>query len=191
MLPSCGCSGERRPLYPREPDNPSIEMLHEAGLFFPLHSQDRTKVECASKLSPRRISSPRSCQLLSFSTSTEWYDRPASTKVPEPLFLRNADRRAGLLLQPAMRPLIRLKCLLQAAWDRVCAPETSSRLDCMLVWRNGGKPKVGERQADAREGRQSGKDQRRERVPRRGTACELGALVPGKSRQRMGFATER
>lgn len=50
----------------------------------------------------------------------------------------------------------------------------------------GTKPKVGERQADASEGRQSGKDLRGQRVPRRGTTMELEALVPGKSRRRMG-----
>lgn len=127
----------------------------------PLHSQDRTKVATASKLSPWRVPSARNCQLLSFSTSTEWYDRPASTKVPEPLFRRNADKKVGLVLQPAMHPLNRLKCLPRAALGCEAA-RLKPQLVLIVCWCGamGTKPKVGERQADASEGRQSGNDQR-------------------------------
>lgn len=158
--------------------------------FFPCTRKTRQK-----KRPPRyclhgekRKPSALSCQLLSFSTSTEWYDRPASTKVLEPLFRRKADEKVGLVLQPVMHPLSRLKCLPQAALGCEAA-RLKPHLVLILCWcgATGTKPKVGERQADASEVQQSGKDQRGQRVPRRGTTMELEALVLGKSHQRTGL----
>lgn len=97
-----------------------------------------TKLASSSQLSQWRMPSARNRQLLSFSTSTVVRSTP--TKMPEPLFRRNPDKKVMAGSAARVAPLICLKCFLRAALRCKSARlKPPSRLDCLLVWRNGDK----------------------------------------------------
>lgn len=87
--------------------------------------------------------------------STRLHQGAGTTFSPE------CGKKAGLVLQPVMQPLTRLKCLSQVDLGGEAA-RLKPHLVLIVCWCGGmgTKPKVGERQADASEGQQSGKDQR-------------------------------
>lgn len=177
------------PFLLKGPNNRSIELLHEAGLFSLLHSQAMIKLASSSKLSQRRMPRARSRQLLSFSTSTEWYD-------PPPPRCRNhffVGMRAKVVAGSAARvaPLIRLKCLLRAGL-RCESARLKPHLVLIVCWCGamGKRPTVGERQAEWTRGA----------AKRKGSACrmraqardhpEVGSPGPRQKSSADGIATE-
>jgi hypothetical protein len=172
------------------PNNPSIELLHETRLVFLLHLQAVKKLVSSSKLSQWRMPSAPNRQLLSFSTSTEWYD-PPPPRCRNHFFVGMRTRKVMAGSAARVAPLIRLKYFLRAAL-RCESARLKPHLVLILCWCGamGIRPKVGERQADGREGRQRGKDQRGERVPRHGATSKLEASPRQKS-SADGVATER
>lgn len=95
---------------------PLLSCCMRPNCFPPVHSQGRTKVAAASKLSPWQAAKTKCSQLpvVEFQHVDKMVRSTRLHKVSEPLFRRNADKNAGLVLQPAMHASIRLKCLPQA-----------------------------------------------------------------------------